>query len=204
MPEIRHDFTGGKMNKDVDERLLRNGEYRHAVNVQVRTTDSGSDGDGVGNAGTVQNIKGNTDVASIPTYTWINNSAAIADKHTCVASIADEKSDKAYWFLASNINEPNFYTQVSDVDTEEVVYSFNSSVLNDWSPIIYKDFILETRADGTQKMVVSDLFRIIDIASNIILDMSTDQAGFLTTAGWSEILVSQAYEGVIRPSMEMI
>ena len=116
MAEIRHDFTGGKMNKDVDERLLRNGEYRNAVNVQVRTTDSGGDGNGVGNAGTVQNIKGNTEVASLPTYNWISNGNATADRHTCVASIADEKSDKAYWLFASNINEPIFYTQVSDPD----------------------------------------------------------------------------------------
>ena len=28
MPEIKHQFTGGKMNKDLDERLVPNGEYR--------------------------------------------------------------------------------------------------------------------------------------------------------------------------------
>lgn len=44
------------MNKDIDERLLPNGEYRDAINVQVRTTSSTDDG--IGAAGTVQNIKG--------------------------------------------------------------------------------------------------------------------------------------------------
>ena len=57
MPEIKHDFTAGKMNKDLDERLVPNGEYRDAVNIQVRTTDGG--GDGVGNSGTAQNLQGN-------------------------------------------------------------------------------------------------------------------------------------------------
>ena len=34
MPEIQHTFTAGKMNKDLDERLLPNGQYRDAINVQ--------------------------------------------------------------------------------------------------------------------------------------------------------------------------
>ena len=57
MPEIKHSFTGGKMNKDLDERLVPNGEYRNALNVQVRTTDG--DANGVGAAGTVQNLESN-------------------------------------------------------------------------------------------------------------------------------------------------
>ena len=44
MPEIKHTFTGGKMNKSLDERLVPNGEYRDALNVQVRTTDGNKDG----------------------------------------------------------------------------------------------------------------------------------------------------------------
>ena len=46
MPEIKHSFTTGKMNKDLDERLVRPGEYRDALNVQIRTTDGGADGVG--------------------------------------------------------------------------------------------------------------------------------------------------------------
>ena len=49
MPEIKHSYTGGKMNIDLDERLVPNGEYRHAENVQVSTSE-GSD------VGTIQNI----------------------------------------------------------------------------------------------------------------------------------------------------
>jgi len=52
MPEIKNQFTGGKMNKDLDERLVPKGEYRDAMNIQVSTSE-GSD------VGTVQNILGN-------------------------------------------------------------------------------------------------------------------------------------------------
>ena len=35
MPEIKNAFLKGKMNKDLDERLVPNGEYRDALNVDV-------------------------------------------------------------------------------------------------------------------------------------------------------------------------
>ena len=45
MPEIKHSFTAGKMNKDLDERLVPNGQYRDAMNIQVRTTAGDGDSD---------------------------------------------------------------------------------------------------------------------------------------------------------------
>ena len=44
MPEIKNTFIKSKMNKDLDDRLLSNGEYRDAVNVNI----SRSEGDDVG------------------------------------------------------------------------------------------------------------------------------------------------------------
>jgi hypothetical protein len=55
MPEIKHQFTGGKMEKDLDERLVPNGQYRDAMNIQVATSE-GSE------VGTVQNILGNRQI----------------------------------------------------------------------------------------------------------------------------------------------
>ena len=97
MPEIKHQFTGGKMNKDVDERLVPNGEYRDAMNIQVSTSE-GSD------VGTVQNILGNKDVTY---YSWFDKFGMkqtgpvkfVGGNHVCVASISDERNDALYWFL---------------------------------------------------------------------------------------------------------
>ena len=52
MPEIKTTFLEGKMNKDIDARLLKNGEYFDAQNIHI-TKSEGSD------VGTVQNILGN-------------------------------------------------------------------------------------------------------------------------------------------------
>jgi len=86
MPEIKHNFTGGKMNKDLDERIVPNGEYRDAMNIQVSTSE-GSD------VGTVQNILGNS---LVPGQSFIREGAY------CVGSIADEKNDKLYYLVTEN------------------------------------------------------------------------------------------------------
>ena len=83
MPEIKHNFTKGKMNKDLDERLIPNGEYRDAMNIQVSTSE-GSD------VGTVQNILGNS---IVPGQGFIGSNSV------CVGSVADEKNDKLYYFV---------------------------------------------------------------------------------------------------------
>ena len=97
MPEIKKQFTGGKMNKDVDERLVPNGEYRHAMNIQV-TTSEGSE------VGTIQNVLGNSSVC-------VNK---VPEGSFTVGSISDEKNDTLYWLVsgqsydASEITSNNF------------------------------------------------------------------------------------------------
>ena len=83
MPEIKHNFLKGKMNKDLDERLVPNGEYRDAMNIQVSTSE-GSE------VGTVQNILGNS---------LVTGQGFISKQAFCVGSIADEKNDKLYYFV---------------------------------------------------------------------------------------------------------
>ena len=40
MAELIHKFTAGRMNKDLDERLVPNGEYRDALNLELASSDS--------------------------------------------------------------------------------------------------------------------------------------------------------------------
>ena len=52
MPELKHSFTAGRMNKDLDERLVPNGEYRDALNVDISTSEESD-------IGSVQTTLGN-------------------------------------------------------------------------------------------------------------------------------------------------
>ena len=83
MPEIKKHFAGGKMNKDADERLVPEGEYRDALNIQISTSE-GSD------VGAIQNILGNTAIAG---------QMMVDITSSCIGSISDEKNDALYWFV---------------------------------------------------------------------------------------------------------
>jgi hypothetical protein len=87
MPDIKRTFTKGKMNKDLDERLLPSGEYRDAMNLQVSTSD-GSE------VGVIQNLLGNSEINI--------GGIVIADDAVCIGSIADEKTNSIYWFVAES------------------------------------------------------------------------------------------------------
>jgi hypothetical protein len=57
MPELNNTFIKGRMNKDLDDRLVPQGEYRDALNIEVSTSESSD-------VGTVQNLKGNNSLSS--------------------------------------------------------------------------------------------------------------------------------------------
>ena len=97
MPNIKRNFTGGKMNKDVDERLVPKGEYRHAMNVQVSTSE-GSDSESGSNIGTVTNILGN--IVANDTGTPSHYGVGLRSGMKCVGVVADEKNDAFYWFVS--------------------------------------------------------------------------------------------------------
>ena len=86
MPEIKNTFTSGKMNKDLDERLVPNGEYRGAMNIEVSSSEDSD-------VGTVQNILGNK-LIEIENF---NIESAVT-----LGSIADEKIDTLYYLVWSS------------------------------------------------------------------------------------------------------
>ena len=127
MPEIKHQFTKGKMNLDLDERLVPNGEYREAFNIQVLSSE-GSD------IGTVQNLAGNFEV---PGQTTIINNDQYS--YNCIGSIADEKNNDLYWFIKPTFNTigSNYSFEFFEGAYGSLNYTFWK--VNSFSPDIYTD-----------------------------------------------------------------
>ena len=103
MPDIKHHFRAGRMNKDLDERLVPNGEYRDAQNIEIITSEGS-------NVGSVQNVLGNTlkdgrtyDENQNALTLWGSNSSSIKDltNPECIGYVVDEQNNKIYWFIAS-------------------------------------------------------------------------------------------------------
>jgi len=137
MPEIKNTFTSGKMNKDLDERLVPNGQYRDGLNIQISTSE-GSD------VGTVQNILGNLNVFTYnPKYgpqgpdptIGTDDGNQIDPSAKCIGAIADEKNNCFYWFVRSNTKSVILKYNVGGVgsvefvfvDTDNTVLEFNTN-----------------------------------------------------------------------------
>ena len=117
MPEIKNAFIKGKMNKDLDERLIPNGEYRDALNVDVDYSE-GSD------VGALKNILGNT-----------QRDAISLSSATCIGNVKDSENSRIYWFITSSakdiIAEWTYSTNTYDTilcDTGNVL-NFNTNNL---------------------------------------------------------------------------
>ena len=77
MPQSNRGFSKSKMNKDFDERIVPEGEYRDALNIQISTSEDSD-------VGSAQTLLGNTLISS----------GLVPDGSMCVGSIAYGKKDK--------------------------------------------------------------------------------------------------------------
>ena len=85
MAEITNNFLQGKMNKDLDERIIPKGQYREAMNIQISTSE-GSD------VGSAQNIRGTELLSAVGAH-------VVGEEHTvCVGSIEDTLTNHIYYF----------------------------------------------------------------------------------------------------------
>jgi hypothetical protein len=89
MAEVKNAFIKSKMNKDLDARLLPNGEYRNAINAQISRSE-GAD------VGALENVLGNVSIASF------EEGESYADNLTCIGHIIDETNNYIYLFLTDN------------------------------------------------------------------------------------------------------
>jgi len=142
MPELKRNFTKGRMNKDLDERMVPNGEYRDALNVEVATSEAA-------NVGTVQTLKGNTALT-----------AKFSPTASCVGTIADEKNNKIYWFVSDDVKNPDASQTLSQVEADS---SGTVNIVHD----VYSDYIMEyDEVKLETNYVVVEHYKVITTISN--------------------------------------
>jgi hypothetical protein len=120
MPEIKHTFLEGKMNKSLDDRLVPEGEYRDAFNIEVTT-----DIDGSGDIGTLRKIKGNTALNTADTY--------FTGTAETIGSFFDDKNNNIYYFVTDGskhkIYRYNTSTQQNDTIAQGTYLNFSKNYL---------------------------------------------------------------------------
>ena len=141
MPEIKNSFRQGIMNKDDDERLIPNGQYRDALNIQITTSDDSD-------VGTVQNILGNTLVGE-DKHDSTTLYGVYGDDLKCVGTVADEKNDTLYYFLWAQKEEE------TGIPGETITKIIN--------------YIIEYGHDGEETLVFVDRQNVLKFDPNNII-----------------------------------
>jgi hypothetical protein len=88
MTKITRNFTAGKMNKVVDERLIPNGQYIDALNVRMGSTE-------LSEIGAIENTKGNLKITSL---VYIDGTPLSIDART-IGAFEDGANETIYWFV---------------------------------------------------------------------------------------------------------
>jgi len=94
MAEIEKKFLSGRMNKDVDKRLVADGEYLDAVNVTVNTSEGST-------IGAAQNPYGNDLIADISSVLLARGLASISNP-IVIGALPYEAMNLIYWFVTSD------------------------------------------------------------------------------------------------------
>ena len=130
MAEFVHVFQAGRMNKDLDERLVPNGEYRDALNLDLANSDASDVGAMQNIAGTIQ-LRSKTGTGA----TWTGGYIDAMTNPVCIGSYRDDINERIYWFIASDgISAIAEYDQTKNevspvlVDTEGIL-NFSSDYL---------------------------------------------------------------------------
>ena len=115
MAKAKNTFLGSKMNKDIDARLLQNGDYRNALNVQI----SRSEGDGVGS---LENVLGNSLAVDFEALTGVANL-------TCIGYFSDDINNVIYLFL-TDYTDPSPSNFLYSPTANNFIYAYNTVTKN--------------------------------------------------------------------------
>tara|TARA_R100001591_G_scaffold22919_3_gene32647 strand:- start:1899 stop:6017 length:4119 start_codon:yes stop_codon:yes gene_type:complete len=112
MPEIKNTFLKSKMNKDLDSRIIPNGEYRNAENISISTSE-GSD------VGALENIKGNLKLTDF----------GLSDANLeIIGNCIDTANNRIFFFITNNSSEDNSFSNTSgEVVVEGVTFQKNGA-----------------------------------------------------------------------------
>ena len=109
MAEAKNSFIKSKMNKDLDARLLPNGEYREGINIQVSKSE-GAD------VGALENVLGNQELVDLKTLSGCNCDL------TTIGLYTDEVNNNIYIFL-TDYNE----TKLEGYNLQALNYSSSAN-----------------------------------------------------------------------------
>jgi len=113
MAEVKNSFLKSRMNQDLDDRLIPNGEYRYASNISVGKSEADD-------IGALQNILGNE---LLPLTTPTIEEAGMV----CIGAFMDNQNNRIFQFLTDYTDpSPTNITLPTSGNMKITMYNFNS------------------------------------------------------------------------------
>ena len=112
MAEVKNAFIKSKMNKDLDDRLLPNGEYRDALNVQVSKSESSD-------VGALENVLGNS-------VAFDFGAAVSVPGIKCIGFFVDEFNNDIYSFFTDNTDNSSESTITYNTSANNFIFKHNT------------------------------------------------------------------------------
>ena len=170
MPELKHNFSAGRMNKSLDERLVPNGEYRDANNIQVSTSDASD-------AGVVQTLLGNLKKDTVVSNSSTPNTDGIYGINStgavCVGSITYPARDKIYYFVTDKLDAT---TGVERTDVlKDYILEYNTVTKK--HKYVFVDIVQVKNTINTTTTVAQNSFHITGFSSNSTFNQSGIRIG---------------------------
>ena len=114
--ELKKTFLGGKMNKDLDQRLLSGGQYSDALNISIDTSEGS-------NIGSISNSLGNIKIGDVQALLSGYVPAINTLNSRVIGAIAYEPLNLIYWFISSDNYDAIFEYNEIDNTTTQVLLS---------------------------------------------------------------------------------
>ena len=131
MAEIKNNFTGGKMNKDLDDRLVPANEYRDAVNLQISKSENSD-------VGSLQTVLGNGLLVDFNDYALLDYPELESIDLKCIGQCVDESMNVGYFFL-TNYTDNTFSSQYSPTAINYIFkYDFGTNIV---TKLVYGPFL---------------------------------------------------------------
>jgi hypothetical protein len=143
MAEVKNSFLQSKMNKDLDDRLIPNGQYRDALNISVGKSENDS-------IGVLQNVLGNAK---------LNQLSSLDQTLTCVGAFMDNQNNRIYQFL----------TNYTDLNPEDITLC--DSIVPPAGGWIMKITVYDFNTSPQYKTLVSGTFLNFS-TTNLILGVN--------------------------------
>ena len=145
MAEVKNSFLKSKMNQDLDDRLIPNGEYRYANNISVGKSETDD-------IGTLKNVLGNELLQQTSNNEFLPGTETPNPNYIggleCIGTFMDNQNNRMFQFL----------TNYSDPNPSQITYPKDAGLAPYLAGWVMKIVMYDFTGSGTYAVLVDGLF----------------------------------------------